>query len=121
MSARTIMAAQPGDKVGLGNGLRLVCDKRNGSRYFELRKRIRGKDYSWGVGSVDAVTMEGCNKALSAARQQADKILEARLVKRWMDQGMPAKEARERAQMNDLVNARRVVDRALPATWSMSQ
>ena len=50
-----------------------------------------------------------------------DEILETRLVKRWLDQGMPAKEARERAQMNDLVNARRVVDRALPATWSMSQ
>lgn len=77
MSARMILSAQPGDKVGLGNGLRLVCDKRNGSRYFELRKRIRGKDYSWGVGNVDAVTMAGCNKALSAARQQADKILDA--------------------------------------------
>lgn len=50
-----------------------------------------------------------------------EEILEARLVKRWLDQGMQAKEARERAQMNDLVNARRVVDRALPATWSMSQ
>ena len=50
-----------------------------------------------------------------------DEILEARLVKRWLDQGMPAKEARERAQMNDLINARRVVERALPATWSMSQ
>ena len=50
-----------------------------------------------------------------------DEILETRLVKRWLDQGMPAKEARERAQMNDLVNAQRVVDRALPATWSMSQ
>ena len=50
-----------------------------------------------------------------------DEILKARLVKRWLDQGVPAKEARERAQMNDLVNARRVVDRALPATWSMSQ
>ena len=46
-------------------------------RVTSNRKRIRGKDYSWGVGSVDAVTMEGCNKALSAARQQADKILEA--------------------------------------------
>ena len=50
-----------------------------------------------------------------------DETLKARLVKRWLDQGMPAKKARERAQMNDLVNARRVVDRALPATWSMSQ
>ena len=50
-----------------------------------------------------------------------DEILETRLVERWLDQGMPAKEARERAQMNDLVNVRRVVDKALPATWSMSQ
>ena len=50
-----------------------------------------------------------------------DEILETRLVERWLDQGMPAKEARERVQMNDLVNARRVVDKALPATWSISQ
>ena len=77
MTAKQVLNAKPGQKVGLGNGLRLVCDARNGARYFELRKRVRGKDYSWGVGSVETLTMAGCNKALSAARQQADKILDA--------------------------------------------
>ena len=77
MTAKQVLNAKAGQKVGLGNGLRLVCDKRNGGRYFELRKRIRGKDYSWGVGSVEKLTMAGCNKALSAARQQTDKILDA--------------------------------------------
>ena len=65
------------EKVGLGNGLRLICDARNGARYFELRKRVRGKDYAWGVGNVETLTIAGCNKALSSARQQADKILDA--------------------------------------------
>ena len=50
----------PSEKVGLGNGLRLVCDKRNRGRYFELRKRVRGKDYSWGVGSVESLTIAVC-------------------------------------------------------------
>ena len=77
MTAKQILKAKAGDKVGLGNGLRLVCDKRNGARYFELRKRLRGKDYSWGVGSVETLTMAGCNKALTAARQRADSIQEA--------------------------------------------
>ena len=77
MTARQVLNAKAGQKVGLGNGLRLVCDKRNDGRYFELRKRVRGKDYSWGVGNVEILTIAGCNKALSSARQQADKILEA--------------------------------------------
>ena len=77
MTARLVLNAEPGQKVGLGNGLRLVCDKRNGSRYFELRKRVRGRDYSWGVGHVETLTIAGCNKALSAARQQADMIRSA--------------------------------------------
>ena len=77
MTARQVLNAKAGQKVGLGNGLRLVCDKRNDGRYFELRKRVRGKDYSWGVGNVETLTIAGCNKALSSARQQADKILEA--------------------------------------------
>ena len=77
MTARLVLNAEPGQKVGLGNGLRLVCDKRNGSRYFELRKRVRGRDYSWGVGHVETLTIAGCNKALSAARQQADMIQSA--------------------------------------------
>ena len=77
MTAKQVLNAKPGQKVGLGNGLRCVCDGRNGARYFELRKRVRGKDYSWGVGNVETLTIAGCNKALSSARQQADKILEA--------------------------------------------
>ena len=77
MTAKQVLNAKAGEKVGLGNGLRLICDKRNGGRYFELRKRVRGKDYSWGVGSVETLTIAGCNKALSAARQQADKIHDA--------------------------------------------
>ena len=77
MTAKQVLNAKAGQKVGLGNGLRLVCDARNGARYFELRKRVRGKDYSWGVGSVETLTIAGCNKALSSARQQADKILDA--------------------------------------------
>jgi integrase len=77
MTARQVLNAKAGQKVGLGNGLRLVCDKRNDGRYFELRKRVRGKDYSWGVGNVETLTIAGCNKALSSARQQANKILEA--------------------------------------------
>ena len=75
MTARQVLNAKAGQKVGLGNGLRLVCDKRNDGRYFELRKRVRGKDYSWGVGNVETLTIAGCNKALSSARKQADKIL----------------------------------------------
>ena len=47
----------------------------------------------------------------------SETILEDRLIKRWLDQGMPSNEAKERAQMNDLVNAKRVLQRALPATW----
>ena len=54
MTARQILNIKPGQKVGLGNGLRVVCDKRNGLRFFELRKRVRGKDYSWGVGTADS-------------------------------------------------------------------
>ena len=76
MTAKQILNLKSGQKVGLGNGLRCVCDGRNGARYFELRKRVRGRDYSWGVGSVETLTIAGCNKALSAARQQADRILD---------------------------------------------
>ena len=77
MTAKQVLNLKSGQKVGLGNGLRCVCDGRNGARYFELRKRLRGKDYSWGVGGVETLTIAGCNKALSSARQQADKILDA--------------------------------------------
>jgi fructokinase len=47
-------------------------------------------------------------------------ILEERLTKRWLDQGMSPKKAKARAQMNDLANAKRVLQRALPATWIIS-
>lgn len=77
MTAKMVLAATAGQKVGLGNGLRLVCDKRNGSKYFELRKRIRGQDYSWGVGNVELHTIAGCNKALTSARMQAETIINA--------------------------------------------
>ncbi len=77
MTARQILNIKPGQKVGLGNGLRVVCDKRNGLRFFELRKRVRGKDYSWGVGTADSSNIAGCNKALASARQQAQKIVDA--------------------------------------------
>ena len=74
MTARAILKAKPGSKVGLGGGLRLICDSRNESRYFELRKHVRGKNYSWGCGSVESLTMAGCNKALTAARERAEQI-----------------------------------------------
>ena len=74
MTARAILKAKPGSKVGLGGGLRLICDSRNESRYFELRKLIRGKNYSWGCGSVESLTIAGCNKALTAARGRAEQI-----------------------------------------------
>lgn len=44
-------------------------------------------------------------------------VLTQRLVRRWLDQGMSEADATERAQMNDLANARRVKKKALPATW----
>ena len=74
MTARAILKAKPGLKVGLGGGLRLICDSRNESRYFELRKLVRGKNYSWGCGSVESLTIAGCNKALTAARGRAEQI-----------------------------------------------
>ena len=32
MTAQQVLTAKAGEKVGLGNGLRLICDKRNGGR-----------------------------------------------------------------------------------------
>ena len=46
MTARRVLKAKAGQRVGLGNGLRLICDARSGARYLELRKRVHGKDYS---------------------------------------------------------------------------
>jgi len=45
-------------------------------------------------------------------------VLEARLIRRWLDQGLPEAQATARARMNDLPNARRVIEKALPATWT---
>ena len=44
-------------------------------------------------------------------------VLQDRLTQRWLDQGMSSQDALSRAQMNDLVNARRVIEQAMPATW----
>jgi len=46
--------------------------------------------------------------------------LEKRLIQRWLDHGLPEDQARLRARGNDLVNAKRVIDRALPSTWRIS-
>jgi fructokinase len=47
-------------------------------------------------------------------------VLQERLTRRWLDQGMSMEAALARAQGNDLVNARRVIEKALPATWIVS-
>ena len=44
-------------------------------------------------------------------------VLEDRLTRRWLDQGMTREQAVARAHGNDLVNARRVTQKALPSTW----
>ena len=76
-AAHDILKVQPGQKLGLGRGLRFVCDKRNGLRFFEFRKCIRGRDFSWGVGSLNTSTVPGVKKALSQARQRAERILDS--------------------------------------------
>ncbi|MCB2109758.1 MAG: nucleoside/nucleotide kinase family protein [Defluviimonas sp.] len=42
--------------------------------------------------------------------------LAARLVQRWRDHGLDARAARQRAEANDLPNARRILSARLPAT-----
>lgn len=44
-------------------------------------------------------------------------VLEERLIRRWIYQGMSNDAALERAQSNDMANMRRILDRALSATW----
>ena len=44
-------------------------------------------------------------------------VLEDRLTRRWLDQGMTRQQALARARGNDLVNVRRVTQKALPSTW----
>jgi pantothenate kinase len=48
-----------------------------------------------------------------------DKLRE-RLIKRWINHGLPKAVAIKRAENNDLVNAQLVIDNALPATWIVS-
>jgi len=76
-TVQDMLKIQPGQKLGLGQGLRLVCDRRNGLRFFELRKRIRGRDFSWGVGSLRGSNVPAAKRALSQARQRAQKILDS--------------------------------------------
>ena len=45
--------------------------------------------------------------------------LARRLTQRWLDQGMTQEAAVARAHGNDIPNARRVMDRAKPATWTL--
>ncbi|MFT6169264.1 MAG: fructokinase [Celeribacter sp.] len=42
-------------------------------------------------------------------------VLRQRLVQRWLDHGLEADQAVQRAESNDLANATRIVDQALPA------
>ena len=46
--------------------------------------------------------------------------LRARLVQRWLDHGLSPAEAAARAEGNDLANARRVRDAALPADVTLT-
>ncbi|ADE39215.1 nucleoside/nucleotide kinase family protein [Candidatus Puniceispirillum marinum] len=50
----------------------------------------------------------------------SEAVLEERLIQRWLDQGMSPEAAKARVQMNDLANARRVLEKALPAAWVIS-
>ena len=44
-------------------------------------------------------------------------VLETRLTERWLTYGMTQEQATKRAQANDMINARRIQQKALPATW----
>ncbi len=48
-------------------------------------------------------------------------ILQARLIRRWLDHGLSETEAQKRANENDMKNARQILAHALPATWVISQ
>jgi pantothenate kinase len=49
----------------------------------------------------------------------SEAVLEDRLIQRWIDQGMPRNAARERARRNDMPNALRIQNHALPSTWTV--
>ncbi len=46
-------------------------------------------------------------------------ILQKRLVQRWIDFGLSREQAETRAKENDMVNAKLIADRALPATLTI--
>ena len=71
-----VLAASLGKKVGLVRDSN-KCVTSEINKYFSLRKRIRGQDYSWGVGSEELPTMADCNRRLKSARLQAETTLNA--------------------------------------------
>ncbi|MEX0280245.1 MAG: zeta toxin family protein [Arenibacterium sp.] len=46
-----------------------------------------------------------------------EEVLTRRLVQRWTDHGLPPDQARRRAEENDLVNARQVIESRQAPTW----
>lgn len=46
-----------------------------------------------------------------------EEVLEKRLIRRWIEQGLSVRDARVRAQGNDMANMRRIVDHVIPPTW----
>jgi pantothenate kinase len=48
-----------------------------------------------------------------------EEVLEHRLTQRWLDQGLSPQDALARAMGNDIVNAHRVVRRAMSSTWTV--
>ena len=77
MTAKQVLNAQIRPESGPRQRPQMLCamdaTERATSSYGN---ECAGRDYSWGVGSVETLTIAGCNKALSAARQQADRILD---------------------------------------------
>lgn len=68
LTAQQVRAAKPGQKLGDGGGLRFVY-MNNGSKFWEYRFRISGKDYSLGCG--------GETTTLAAARKRRDEFAAA--------------------------------------------
>ena len=52
LNAQKVKAAQPGQKLGDGGGLRLIVGK-DGRRWWEYRYRFGGKDFTLGCGGGD--------------------------------------------------------------------
>ncbi|MCA1335503.1 hypothetical protein [Pseudooceanicola marinus] len=47
-------------------------------------------------------------------------VLEARLMARWLDLGLPEAVAREKVEGNDLPNARTVAEESVPAEFRIT-